>query len=82
MKTRIQRVRVDRLKELCATLARYPRDYGYSSFKSLFDIPNNSFYRVFYSDGDFSIDTYCKIAEEFGVSLDWLMGYTDERGVR
>lgn len=82
MRTRIQRVRVDRLKELCKLLARYPRDCGYSSFKSLFDIHNTAFYRVFYQDGDFSIDTYCKIAEEFGVSLDWLMGYTDERSVK
>ena len=76
-----QVVRLDRLQELCMEClpeeGRESCGYGYVAFRKLVKVSNSAFYRVMYRGRDFSISTYYDICKKFGVSMDWLMGFTD-----
>lgn len=76
---RKQVIVLDRLNEICSDVDTADHGYGYACFRRLVGIGHSGLYRVLYKNSDFSIDIFYKIAKETGVSIDWLVGLSDQK---
>lgn len=74
-----QYTNVDRMKEICSDYDTGNKGYGYASFCKKFNVPHSILARVIYKHADFSICYYYHIARMTGISIDWLLGLTNDK---